>query len=66
MTGSSGHDGRVMEPLLAHQGGWDEFLVLLSPVVLFAILRTLERRRRPPDEADPRPGHPGESGNPSG
>jgi hypothetical protein len=43
-----------MEPLLAHQGGWDEFLVLLSPVVLFTILRVLERRRRPSVEvADP-------------
>lgn len=55
-----------MEPLLAHQGGWDEFLVLLSPVVLFAILRMLERRRRPSDEADAAASQSDESGNSSG
>lgn len=34
------------DPLLAHQGGWDEVLILLSPVAVFALLRMLERRRR--------------------
>lgn len=32
--------------LIAHQSGWDEALVLLSPVLLFVLLRMLERRRR--------------------
>lgn len=32
--------------LIAHQSGWDEALVLLSPVLLFVVLRMLERRRR--------------------
>lgn len=34
------------DPVLAHQGGWDEVLILLSPVAVFALLRVLERRRR--------------------
>lgn len=34
------------DPVLAHQGGWDEVAILLSPVAVFALLRVLERRRR--------------------
>lgn len=34
------------DPVLAHQGGWDEVLILLSPVAVFALLRMFERRRR--------------------
>jgi hypothetical protein len=31
--------------LLAHQGGWDEILMVLAPVLLFALLlRTANRR----------------------
>lgn len=36
----------MFDPVLAHQGGWDEVLILLSPVAVFALLRILERRRR--------------------
>lgn len=31
--------------LLAHQGGWDEILFVLAPLVLFAALLVLARRR---------------------
>ncbi|MEI2638248.1 MAG: hypothetical protein V9F03_04515 [Microthrixaceae bacterium] len=31
--------------ILAHQGGWDEFLMVAAPVVIFAVLlRTANRR----------------------
>lgn len=40
------------DPVLAHQGGWDEVLILLSPVAVFALLRVLERRRRGSKAAD--------------
>lgn len=38
--------------LIAHQSGWDEALLLLSPVLLFVALRMLERRRRRSREAE--------------
>jgi len=46
--------------VLAHQGGWDEALMLLGPVVLFVGLVITARRRQkadadPPD--DQGPGH---------
>jgi len=31
--------------LLAHQGGWDELLLVSGPVVIFAALLVLARRR---------------------
>ena len=31
--------------VLAHQGGWDEILFVLSPLVLFAVLLMVARRR---------------------
>ncbi|MFP5579330.1 MAG: hypothetical protein ACLGIZ_13995 [Acidimicrobiia bacterium] len=31
--------------LLAHQGGWDELLFVIAPLVLFALLLLLARRR---------------------
>lgn len=36
MTGAS---------VLAHQGGWDEILFVLAPLVLFAALLVVARRR---------------------
>ncbi|MGH9136857.1 MAG: hypothetical protein ACRD0G_07385 [Acidimicrobiales bacterium] len=30
---------------LAHQGGWDEILLVLTPIVLFAALLALANRR---------------------
>ena len=31
--------------VLAHQGGWDEILFVLAPLVLFALLLLVARRR---------------------
>ena len=31
--------------LLAHQGGWDEMIFVLAPLVLFAVLLAVARRR---------------------
>jgi hypothetical protein len=31
--------------LFAHQGGWDETLFILAPVIVFALLLLLARRR---------------------
>jgi predicted MFS family arabinose efflux permease len=31
--------------LYAHQGGWDEMLFVLAPLVLFAVLLLVARRR---------------------
>ena len=36
-----------MATLIAHQGGWDEILMFVGPIVLaFFIIRGLERRGR--------------------
>jgi hypothetical protein len=36
----------VVTPLLlAHQGGWDEILLVLVPIVLFALLLVIANRR---------------------
>lgn len=37
---------------LAHQGGWDEVLFVLAPLLIFAGLLAMARRRVDPDEAD--------------
>lgn len=42
--------------VLAHQGGWDEILFVLAPLVLFAILLVIARRRVDRMEADERDG----------
>ena len=45
-----------MAPLLAHQGGWDEILMFVGPIALaFFVIRALERRNRPKQEAHPEP-----------
>lgn len=31
--------------LLAHQGGWDEVIFVLAPLVVFAVLLAVARRR---------------------
>ena len=36
-------------PLLAHQGGWDEALVVIVPVGLFATLVWVARKREAAD-----------------
>jgi hypothetical protein len=54
--------------VLAHQGGWDEILLVLAPLSLFAVLlyvanrraeRALEQRRAHPPDDEPEQGdHP--------
>ena len=34
-----------MTTLLAHQGGWDEILLVLAPLIVFAGLLVVARRR---------------------
>ena len=38
--------------LFAHQGGWDEILFVLAPLILFAVLLVIARRRVDRMEAD--------------
>jgi hypothetical protein len=35
----------VTPVLLAHQGGWDEILLVLVPIALFALLLVIANRR---------------------
>ena len=38
-------------PILAHQGGWDEILLVFGlPVALFVVMRLLAGCRRPDDD----------------
>ena len=32
-------------PTLAHQGGWDELLMVLVPILIFAVLLVIANRR---------------------
>jgi hypothetical protein len=41
--------------VVAHQGGWDEILFVLAPLVLFAVLLLIARRRVDRMEADEDP-----------
>ena len=43
--------------VLAHQGGWDEMLMVLAPLVVFAGLLVLARRRA--EELEPLDDPPG-------
>lgn len=51
-----------LDPVLGHQGGWDEVLILLSPVAVFVLLRFLERRRRSKAATAPSSDDEGSSG----
>ena len=35
----------MMGVVLAHQGGWDEILLVLAPIALFAVLLYVANRR---------------------
>ncbi|MDJ0498652.1 MAG: hypothetical protein QNJ89_12540 [Acidimicrobiia bacterium] len=43
--------------LLAHQGGWDEFLLFAGPIALAVVIMVVLERRRPPqtDESQEEP-----------
>lgn len=42
----------VLATTLAHQGGWDEILVVLGPLLVFAVLLMIARRRAEKELAD--------------
>lgn len=48
----------TVAPLLAHQGGWDEMLLVAMPIVIFVALLKVanERARRLEREASPEAG----------
>ena len=39
--------------LLAHQGGWDEFLLFAGPIALAVVVMVVLERRRPQRTEDP-------------
>ncbi|MFP3899780.1 MAG: hypothetical protein ACLFXM_02915 [Acidimicrobiia bacterium] len=39
----------MVSTLLAHQGGWDEVLLVASPIVVFGVLLTIANRRHGPE-----------------
>lgn len=48
----------IPDAVLAHQGGWDEILLVVGPIVLVVALLALARRRvmrTPPTTTDPTP-----------
>lgn len=51
----------LLDPLLAHQGGWDEIALLVGPLVVVAVLIFRSRRR---DEDEDETGD--QIGDPSG
>ena len=63
---TSGNLNAVTAVLLAHQGGWDEILMVLVPIAIFAVLLVVANRRadiidgqrRRDDDGDDRPGPP--------
>jgi hypothetical protein len=54
----------VTSVLVAHQGGWDEILLVLVPIALFALLLVVANRRANAIEGRRNAGGP--SGNRSG
>lgn len=46
--------------LIAHQGGWDELLIIAVPLALYAAFRLWERSRDVPEDdgSDEPPGEP--------
>lgn len=48
----------LVDALVAHQGGWDEVLLILTPVALFAALLWLANRRANKQRQDGRAGEP--------
>ena len=62
--------------LLAHQGGWDEILMVLVPIAIFAVLLVVanrragaideQRRRGSESESQSDPGRQGEDRRPDG
>ena len=60
--------GSMPTPILAHQGGWDEFLMVAAPLLLLAVVLRGAKRRAdrltqtttPPPDPGPEDGAPGE------
>ncbi len=56
-----------MHPLIGHQGGWDEAIFVVLPLLLFAVLLLIARRRvdafddQEPDNGSPADADPGRS-----
>jgi len=49
----------VLESLIAHQGGWDEILLVALPILVFyGILRLAKRRADRLEPHDPKPTSP--------
>ncbi len=45
-----------MRVIMMHQGGWDELLITLGPLIVIAVLVIAARRNVPPeDEPDDEP-----------
>jgi hypothetical protein len=52
----------VLSTLLAHQGGWDEILLVLVPIGLFGALLVIANRRAGSIEQARQDGESGEAG----
>jgi len=55
----------VTPVLLAHQGGWDEILLVLVPIALFAVLLVVANRRANVIEGRREAGDPAVPGEPA-
>jgi len=56
-------DGIVTAAVLAHEGGWDEILLVAGPIVLIVILLAIVKRRvdaAVPPQVEAHEGSPGE------
>ncbi|MDE0653430.1 MAG: hypothetical protein OXI26_07235 [bacterium] len=54
----------IANSILAHQGGWDEILIIIGPIAAIVGIVALVRRRLH-REAEQESGHEGETGVPS-
>ena len=51
-----------MHPLIGHQGGWDEAIFVVLPLLLFAVLLLVARRRVDAlDDQEPDNGSPADA-----
>ncbi|WP_034275000.1 hypothetical protein [Haloechinothrix halophila] len=38
--------------ILMHQGGWDEIVLVLGPLIIIGVLIVVARKQAPPDDED--------------